>query len=50
MRQTGALGSEGRARFKIAVMGISEACAEEVRLQCPRSEIVCDLFHVAVNY
>ena len=29
---------------------MSEAYAEEVRLQCPQAQIVYDLFHVAVKY
>ena len=45
-----ALGAEGRARLRAAVMDMSEAYAEEVRFQCPNAEIVYDLFHVAVKY
>lgn len=45
-----ALGPEGRARLKAAVMDMSEAYAEEVRFQCPQAQIVYDLFHVAVKY
>jgi transposase len=45
-----ALGPQGRARLQAAVMDRSEAYAEEVRWQCPQTQIVCDLFHVAVKY
>lgn len=45
-----ALGAQGRARLKAAVMDMSEAFAEEVRSQCPQAEIVYDLFHVVVKY
>jgi transposase len=45
-----ALGPAGCARLKAAVMDMSEAYAEEVRLHCPQAEIVYDLFHVAVKY
>ena len=44
-----ALGPEGRARLKAAVMDMSEAYAQEVRFPCPQAEIVYDLFHVAVQ-
>src|SRR5262245_24068864 len=44
------LGEEGRERVKAVAMDMSVAFEEEVRTQCPRAEIVYDLFHVVAKY
>ena len=44
------LGEDGRNQIKVAVMDMSAACENEVRHQCPRAEIVFDLFHVVAKY
>lgn len=44
------LGDAGRARLKAVVMDMNPAYEEEVRAQCPRAEVVYDLFHVVAKY
>jgi len=44
------LGSAGRDRIKAVVMDMSGAYEAEVRHQCPKAEIVFDLFHVVAKY
>ena len=44
------LGADGCRNLEAAVMDMSEAFAEEVRCQCPRAEIVYDLFHVVAKF
>jgi transposase len=44
------LGEEGRQRLKAVVMDMNGAYEEEVRYQCPRANIVYDLFHVVAKY
>lgn len=45
-----ALGPEGCARLRAAVMDMNGAYEEEVRAHCPQAEIVYDLFHVVAKY
>ena len=45
-----ALGPQGRARLRAAVMDMNGAYEEEVRAQCPQAEVVYDLFHVVAKY
>lgn len=44
------LGPEGCARIEAVEMDMSGAYAAEVRVRCPRAEIVYDLFHVVARY
>lgn len=44
------LGDKDRQRLKAVVMDMNGAYEEEVRAQCPKAEIVYDLFHVVVKY
>ncbi len=45
-----ALGKKGRKRLKAVVMDMNGAYEAEVRHQCPKAEIVFDLFHVVAKY
>jgi transposase len=44
------LGAEGRQKLRAVVMDMNGAYEEEVRYQCPLTEIVYDLFHVVAKY
>jgi transposase len=44
------LGRKGRKRLKAVVMDMNGAYEAEVRHQCPKAEIVFDLFHVVAKY
>ena len=44
------LGKKGRKRIKAAVIDMNGAYEAEVRHQCPKAEIVFDLFHVVAKY
>jgi transposase len=44
------LGPEGRRTLQVAVMDMNGAYEEEVRYQCPLTEVVYDLFHVVAKY
>jgi transposase len=44
------LAPEGRARIKAVVIDMNAGYAEEVRAQCPKAQIVYDLFHVVAKY
>ena len=44
------LGEKGRKRLRAVAMDMHGAYEEEVRSQCPRAEIVYDLFHVVAKY
>lgn len=44
------LGKKGRKRIKAVVMDMNAAYENEVRHQCPKAEIVFDLFHVVAKY
>ncbi len=44
------LGEAGRDRLKAVAMDMNAAYEEEVRDQCPGTEIVYDLFHVVAKY
>jgi transposase len=44
------LGETGRRRLRAVVMDMNRAYEEEVRAQCPGTEIVYDLFHVVAKY
>ncbi len=44
------LGSKGRKRLKAVVMDMNGAYEAEVRHQCPKAEVVFDLFHVVAKY
>jgi transposase len=44
------LGVEGRFALKAVAMDMNAPYEEEVRYQCPRAEIVYDLFHVVAKY
>ena len=44
------LGQEGRTALKAVAMDMNAAYEEEVRYQCPKAEIVYDLFHVVAKY
>ena len=44
------LGPKGRKRLRAVAMDMNGAYEEEVRAQCPRAEIVYDLFHVVAKY
>ena len=44
------LGLAGCAQLQAIVMDMNAGYAEEVRAQCPRAEIVYDLFHVVAKY
>lgn len=44
------LGAAGRARLQAVAMDMNAAYAEEVRAQCPKAEIIYDLFHVVAKY
>lgn len=44
------LGVEGRFLLKAVAMDMNASYEEEVRYQCPRAEIVYDLFHVVAKY
>lgn len=44
------LGPEGCARIKAVVIDMNAGYAEEVRAQCPRAQVVYDLFHVVAKY
>jgi transposase len=44
------LGEEGRKRLVAVAMDMNAAYAEEVKAQCPKAEIVYDLFHVVAKY
>jgi transposase len=44
------LGEEGRKRIRAVVMDMNGAYEAEVRHQCPKAEVVFDLFHVVAKY
>ena len=44
------LGKKGRKRLKAVVIDMNGAYEAEVRHQCPKAEIVFDLFHVVAKY
>lgn len=44
------LGEEGRQRLQAVVMDMNGSYIEEVKAQCPRAQIVYDLFHVVAKY
>jgi len=44
------LGKKGRKRLTAVAMDMNAAYEEEVRAQCPKAEIVYDLFHVVAKY
>lgn len=44
------LGERGRKRLRAVAMDMNGAYEQEVRAQCPKAEIVYDLFHVAAKY
>ena len=44
------LGSKRRERLKAVVMDMNGAYEAEVRHQCPKAEVVFDLFHVVAKY
>ena len=44
------LGQEGRRRIEAVAMDMNAAYEQEVKAQCPRAEIVYDLFHVVAKY
>jgi transposase len=44
------LGAEGRRRLRAVAIDMNSAYEEEVRYQCPLTEIVYDLFHVVAKY
>jgi transposase len=44
------LGKKGRKRLEAVVMDMNGAYEAEVRHQCPKAEIVFDLFHVVAKY
>jgi transposase len=44
------LGEKGRKRLRAVAMDMSAAYQQEVREQCPRAQIVYDLFHVVAKY
>jgi len=44
------LGAEGRSAIKAVAMDMNSGYVEEVRAQCPRADIVYDLFHVVARY
>ena len=44
------LGAEGCGRIKAVAMDMSVAYEAEVKAQCPRAEIVYNLFHVVAKY
>jgi len=44
------LGKDGCARLEAVVMDMNTAYELEVRLHCPRAQIVFDLFHVVAKY
>jgi len=44
------LGRTGRKKLKAVVMDMNGAYEAEVRHQCPKAEIVFDLFHVVAKY
>ena len=44
------LGEDGRKRLRAVAMDMNGAYEEEVRAQCPKAEIVYDLFHVLAKY
>ncbi len=45
-----ALGEEGREQLEAVVMDMDGAFEAEVRSQCPKAEIVFDLYHVVAKY
>lgn len=44
------LGSQGCARIRAVAMDMNSAYDLEVRLHCPKAEVVYDLFHVVAKY
>jgi len=44
------LGEDGRKKLKAVVMDMNAAYENEVRHQCPKAEVVFDLFHVVAKY
>jgi transposase len=44
------LGPEGCARLRAAVMDMNTAYDREVRMHCPKAEVIYDLFHVVAKY
>ncbi len=44
------LGAKGREKLNAVVMDMNGAYEAEVRQQCPKAEIVFDLFHVVAKY
>jgi transposase len=44
------LGKKGCKRLKAVVMDMNAAYENEVRYQCPKAEVVFDLFHVVAKY
>lgn len=44
------LGAQGCAKLRAVVMDMNGSYIEEVKAQCPRAEIVYDLFHVVAKY
>nr|WP_061960051.1 ISL3 family transposase [Cupriavidus pauculus] len=44
------LGPEGCGRLRAAVMDMNTAYDLEVRMHCPKAEVVYDLFHVVAKY
>lgn len=44
------LGEKGRKALQAVAMDMNAAYGEEVRHQCPKAEIVYDLFHVVAKY
>ncbi|MGX6566135.1 ISL3 family transposase [Cupriavidus necator] len=44
------LGPEGCARLPAAVMDMNTAYDREVRMHCPKAEVIYDLFHVVAKY
>ncbi len=44
------LGQQGRQQLRAVCIDMSAAYTEEVRFQCPRAQIVYDLFHVVARY
>jgi transposase len=44
------LGADGRRRLRAVAIDMNSAYEEEVRYQCPLTDIVYDLFHVVAKY
>lgn len=44
------LGRKGRKRLRAVAMDMNGAYEAEVRFQCPKAEVVFDLFHVVAKY